>query len=93
VLKGMANFGRTAMGANEEGRLKAELWRDVHKIKHRTLITWGREDRVLPLEGGLFAFRQMENASLHVLPRCGHWAQVEHAREFERLSIDFLTAP
>jgi pimeloyl-ACP methyl ester carboxylesterase len=35
---------------------------------------------------------RMENARLHVFPRCGHWAQLEHAREFERISLDFLTA-
>ena len=40
----------------------------------------------------LFALHRMQDARLHVFPRCGHWAQLEHAREFERLSIDFLTA-
>jgi pimeloyl-ACP methyl ester carboxylesterase len=34
----------------------------------------------------------MEDARLYVFPRCGHWAQLEHPREFERVSIDFLTA-
>ena len=92
VIKGMINFFRTAMGTNPEQRLLAEVWREVEHIEHRTLITWGRDDRVLPLDGALFALHRMQDARLHVFPRCGHWAQLEHARDFERLSIDFLTA-
>jgi pimeloyl-ACP methyl ester carboxylesterase len=92
VLKGMVNFFRTAMGTNEEQRLRAEMWREIDRIEHPTLITWGRDDRVLPLDGAFFALHRMPDARLHVFPRCGHWAQLEHAREFERISIDFLTA-
>ncbi len=93
VIRGMVNFLRTVRGTNEERRLQADLWRDLDRIEHRTLITWGRDDRVLPLDGALFAMRRMPDARLHVFPRCGHWAQLEHAREFERISIDFLMAP
>ncbi len=92
VLKGFVNYLTTVMGPNEEQRLEGEVWRVIEKIKHPTLITWGRDDRVLPLDGALFAMHRMEDARLHVFPRCGHWAQLEHAREFERISIDFLTA-
>jgi len=90
VLKGLVNFFTTAMGTNPEQRLQAEMWRDIHRIEHPTLITWGRDDRVLPLDGAFFALHRMPDARLHVFPRCGHWAQLEHAREFERISIDFL---
>jgi pimeloyl-ACP methyl ester carboxylesterase len=27
---------------------------------------------------------------MHIFPHCGHWAQVEHAAEFNRLVLDFL---
>lgn len=67
------------------------LWARVGAIKAPTLITWGRDDRMLPVEGALFGFRQMPNAELHVFSKCGHWAQVERKDEFERLVIDFLT--
>jgi pimeloyl-ACP methyl ester carboxylesterase len=70
-----------------------ELWRDVHRIEHRTLITWGRDDRVLPLDGALYMLTYMPDARLHVFPNCGHWAQLEHAAEFNRLAIDFLASP
>ena len=69
------------------------LWARVKGIKAPTLITWGRDDRMLPVESGLFGFRQMPNAELHIFSRCGHWAQVERKDDFERLVIEFLTRP
>lgn len=67
------------------------LWARAHEIKHPTLITWGRDDRMLPLEGAMFPYRQLPNAELHVFARCGHWAQVERKEEFERVVVEFLT--
>lgn len=71
--------------------LPEELWRDVHRIAHPTLLTWGRDDRVLPLDSAFFLLKYMPDARLHVFPRCGHWAQLEHRDEFNRLVITFLT--
>jgi 4,5:9,10-diseco-3-hydroxy-5,9,17-trioxoandrosta-1(10),2-diene-4-oate hydrolase len=52
------------------------LYARVKDIKAPTLITWGRDDRMLPVEGALFGYRQMPNAELHLFSKCGHWAQV-----------------
>jgi 4,5:9,10-diseco-3-hydroxy-5,9,17-trioxoandrosta-1(10),2-diene-4-oate hydrolase len=92
VVQGLARFLMTVMGPGEEQRTKGEIWREIDQVEHPTVITWGRDDRVLPLDGALFMLHRMRDARLHVFPRCGHWAQLEHAREFERVSIDFLTA-
>jgi len=27
---------------------------------------------------------------MHIFSHCGHWAQVEHAHEFNHLVLDFL---
>jgi 4,5:9,10-diseco-3-hydroxy-5,9,17-trioxoandrosta-1(10),2-diene-4-oate hydrolase len=67
------------------------LWARLKGVKAPTLITWGRDDRMLPVEGALFGFRQLPNAELHIFSKCGHWAQVERKDEFERLVIEFLT--
>jgi 4,5:9,10-diseco-3-hydroxy-5,9,17-trioxoandrosta-1(10),2-diene-4-oate hydrolase len=67
------------------------LWARASEIPHPTLITWGRDDRMLPYESGLFSFRRMPNAELHVFSRCGHWAQVERKSEFERVVTEFVT--
>lgn len=60
------------------------------EIKAETLVIWGRDDRFVPLDHGLKLAWHIHDARLHVLPRCGHWAQWEHAEEFNRLLIDFL---
>jgi len=67
------------------------LYARADKIKQPTLITWGRDDRMLPFEQSVFAFRRMPRAELHVFSRCGHWAQVERKEEFERVVTEFLT--
>jgi 4,5:9,10-diseco-3-hydroxy-5,9,17-trioxoandrosta-1(10),2-diene-4-oate hydrolase len=69
------------------------LWARTASIPHPVLITWGRDDRMLLYESGLFAFRRLPNAELHVFSRCGHWAQVERKAEFERVVLEFLTRP
>lgn len=63
---------------------------DLPKIKARTLIIWGRDDRVVPLDTGLRLLWAIPGAQMHVFGQCGHWAQFEHADEFNRLVIDFL---
>ena len=71
-----------------------ELWRDpaLAKLAHQTLIIWGREDRVLPLDMGMTFLKQLPNAQLQVFPKCGHWAQWEHAKRFNRVVSSFLAA-
>jgi 4,5:9,10-diseco-3-hydroxy-5,9,17-trioxoandrosta-1(10),2-diene-4-oate hydrolase len=69
-----------------------ELWREAHKVEHEVLMTWGREDRVQPLDGAFLGFRLLPNARLYVFPKCGHWAQIEQRAEFERVTTDFLAA-
>lgn len=72
-------------------------WRDqtheLAQIQARTLIVWGREDRVNPLEIGLQLLRDIPDSRLHVFRSCGHWAQIEHEAEFNRIALDFLAAP
>ncbi|NMH97347.1 alpha/beta fold hydrolase [Pseudonocardia acidicola] len=72
------------------------LWRDqaeeLARIRARTLIIWGREDRVNPLEIGLQLLRDIPGSRLLVFRECGHWAQIEHAAEFNRVALEFLAA-
>ena len=67
------------------------LWREAHRIRQHTLLTWGREDRVNPLDGALVALKQIPKAQLHVFPNCGHWAQIEAAEQFHAVTRTFLS--
>lgn len=60
------------------------------EIKAKTLVAWGRDDRFVPLDWGLKLLWGLPDARLHIFNRCGHWAQWEHAEEFNRLALDFL---
>ncbi|MFI6778212.1 alpha/beta fold hydrolase [Nocardia sp. NPDC050412] len=66
------------------------LWRELHKIKAPTLLLWGRDDRTITLDGAQIMLKNIRNVQLHVFGDCGHWVQLERAREFERLVGDFL---
>jgi 4,5:9,10-diseco-3-hydroxy-5,9,17-trioxoandrosta-1(10),2-diene-4-oate hydrolase len=82
-----------SMGAsfwNPEWAEDGMLWREAHRLRKHTLLTWGREDRVNPLDGALVALKQIPKAQLHVFPNCGHWAQIEAAEEFAEICTAFL---
>ena len=68
-----------------------QLWRlPLEKLTHETLLVWGREDRVVPLDSYVPLLKTIPNARLHVFPKCGHWAQWEKADEFNELVLNFL---
>ncbi|MGW5276867.1 alpha/beta fold hydrolase [Streptomyces sp. NPDC004044] len=56
-----------------------------------TLLIHGRDDRVVHFENSLILLARIQNSRLVLLNRCGHWAQVEHADEFNRLVTEFVT--
>lgn len=65
-------------------------WARMHKVAAPTLLTWGRDDRVSPLDMALIPMRTIPNAELHVFPRCGHWAMIEAREAFESVVLGFL---
>ena len=65
----------------------------IAALPHRTLVVHGREDQVIPLANAHHLLELIPDAELHVFGRCGHWSQIEHADAFNRLVLDFLTAP
>jgi pimeloyl-ACP methyl ester carboxylesterase len=71
---------------------EADLWKEVDRIKHRTLLLWGREDRVLPFDSSLLMFNRMPDVRLVGFSQCGHWVQTEKQQEFDLLVADFLNA-
>ncbi|GLR66978.1 2-hydroxy-6-oxononadienedioate/2-hydroxy-6-oxononatrienedioate hydrolase [Acidocella aquatica] len=60
------------------------------EIAAPSLVIWGRDDRFVPMDTGLRLLWGLQNAQMHIFNRCGHWAQWEHAEEFNRMVLDFL---
>ncbi|MYU25092.1 alpha/beta hydrolase [Streptomyces sp. SID8352] len=70
------------------------IWIDLDRVSDITapaLLIHGRDDRVVSFESSLFLAAHIPDARAHLINRCGHWAQLEHADEFNRLVIDFVT--
>jgi 2-hydroxy-6-oxonona-2,4-dienedioate hydrolase len=63
----------------------------IQGIATPTLLIHGRDDRVLHYETSLWLCANIKNSRLVLLNQCGHWAMIEHAEEFNRLVVDFLT--
>lgn len=67
------------------------LWQErLWEIQHETLIIWGREDRVNPVDGAFYFNKVIPNSELHLFPHCGHWVQWEKPGRFNELVAGFL---
>ena len=64
----------------------------LSSIAAPTLITWGRDDRVSPMDMALLPMRLIPNCQLHVFPNCGHWVMIEQKDQFEAAVLAFLEA-
>jgi 4,5:9,10-diseco-3-hydroxy-5,9,17-trioxoandrosta-1(10),2-diene-4-oate hydrolase len=68
-----------------------DLFREpLYTLTHPTLIVWGRDDRVVPLDCAFALLKTIPKAQLHVFPMCGHWVQWEKADAFNTLVTTFL---
>lgn len=63
---------------------------ELHKITAKTLIVWGTEDRLVPLEIGLTLVSRMTNADLHIMSNVGHAPTLERPQAFVKLVLGFL---
>jgi pimeloyl-ACP methyl ester carboxylesterase len=60
------------------------------QIAAPTLLLWGRDDRVSPLDMALVPMRLIPKCELHVFYDCGHWVMIERRAEFDRTVLAFL---
>jgi pimeloyl-ACP methyl ester carboxylesterase len=72
-------------------RLLGPVLDNLGDIKQPTLIVWGRDDRVLPLEHGRRGARRLPNATLEIVEGCGHIPFFERPELFNRMVLDFLS--
>ncbi|MBD5636147.1 MAG: alpha/beta fold hydrolase, partial [Candidatus Eremiobacteraeota bacterium] len=59
-----------------------ELVPRLMELRIPALFIHGRDDRTVHWENSLRAVGTVPDSRLVLLNRCGHWAQLEHAREF-----------
>jgi 2,6-dioxo-6-phenylhexa-3-enoate hydrolase len=86
-LQHLKNF---VAGAQKVPLTAWDITSKLGAVQHKTLITWGRDDRFVPIDLGLRLINVLQDAQLHVFSKCGHWAQWEHADKFNPLVLAFL---
>ncbi len=55
-----------------------------------TLVVWGRDDRIVPLECGERYAKSLARARLEVLDGAGHFVEMEQPDELAKLVVDFV---
>jgi pimeloyl-ACP methyl ester carboxylesterase len=60
------------------------------RIAQPTLLVWGREDAIIPLECGELYRQGIANARLAVLDACGHCPHIERPQVFADAVVSFL---
>ncbi|WP_342660814.1 2-hydroxy-6-oxo-6-phenylhexa-2,4-dienoate hydrolase [Rhodococcus ruber] len=84
----LLTFGLPGPGPGLPGLRVPET--SLRRIDNDVLLVHGREDSVVPAESSEWLARRIPNARLHVVPHCGHWAQIEQTDRFVQLSTLFL---
>jgi pimeloyl-ACP methyl ester carboxylesterase len=88
-IKKLFNFQALAAMRDRAGSA-ADSVAMLSKIAAPTLITYGRDDRVTPLDSALVPMRLIKQCEMHVFYNCGHWAMIERKDEFESVVVSFL---
>ncbi|HXV79605.1 MAG TPA: alpha/beta hydrolase [Candidatus Binatia bacterium] len=67
-----------------------DLYFELANVKSKTLLLWGQDDKAGALDVALLMLRRLPDGRLYLFPRCGHWAQVDHRDEFNRVVLEFF---
>jgi pimeloyl-ACP methyl ester carboxylesterase len=74
---------------NTRGR-RDRLYERISALKAPTLIVWGEQDEMIPVELGRRTQRLISGSRLEVIPQCGHLPQFEKPAELVRCVLEFL---
>jgi pimeloyl-ACP methyl ester carboxylesterase len=62
----------------------------VRGVTIPTLIVWGKQDAIMPVNGGALYQQALAHATLHVIDGCGHAPALEQPRVFVRTVWELL---
>lgn len=62
----------------------------VAQVPCLTLVLWGAEDRVIPVEHGVAIFKQLQHGQMRVIDQCGHVMPMECPEEMLGALFQFL---
>lgn len=71
--------------------LSVEARQELRAVSVPTLLVWGAHDTLVPPSTGSVMLREMPQARLLQLERCGHVSMFEQAEQFNRAVLAFLS--
>lgn len=83
-------YSRAAIAQIAAAQKNSQPWAHLQQLQCPTLITWGRDDRVSPVDWAILPMRLIPKCELHIFYDCGHWAMIERKKEFENVVLAFL---
>ncbi|KAI4373355.1 hypothetical protein MLD38_011488 [Melastoma candidum] len=63
----------------------------ISRVKQRTLIIWGENDKVISNDLAKRLVGELPNATLRQVPNCGHLPHVEKPSDVAKLIVDFVS--
>jgi len=70
--------------------INEDLLIDLPKIKTKTLIVWGKNDKLVPVKYAYFFKEKIENSELKILPKIGHSPNLETPEKLAEIILNFL---
>jgi 2-hydroxy-6-oxo-6-(2'-aminophenyl)hexa-2,4-dienoate hydrolase len=64
----------------------------LRRVKAPTLVVNGKMDKVVPLENAYTFLSLIDRSWGYIIPDCGHWAMIEHPRDFASAALNFIRA-
>jgi pimeloyl-ACP methyl ester carboxylesterase len=95
MLQSRENFD-AMMALNRDYRFldlrRTGLRKRLPELSLPVLILWGEQDKFIPPKYAAVAQREIPNATLRMIPDCGHVPMIEKPREFVELTSAFFNA-
>lgn len=84
TLRALGSFGGMRdmiIGTISTGLIRLEI---------PTLLVWGRQDEIYPVEHALSAHDKLPDSRLHIIDECGHLPPMEQPEKFNQVVLEFL---
>jgi 4,5:9,10-diseco-3-hydroxy-5,9,17-trioxoandrosta-1(10),2-diene-4-oate hydrolase len=72
------------------GGNNSDISKDLSRLVAPSLVLWGHQDWMVPVEGALLALVKLPDVRVHIWGDTGHFVAYERREEFNRLVTDFL---
>jgi abhydrolase domain-containing protein 6 len=62
----------------------------ISSIQTRTLIIWGREDKMIHISGAKFLYKHLKNSQVKIVEKSNHLLIMDQPKQTTRYVYDFM---